>query len=357
MSEYKPPSWAGKPPPGLHLDVVKNGTVLQKLLIDEKSYYLFGRNKDVCDFTLEHQSASRLHAALVYHKHLDRPFLVDLGSTHGTFVGSMRLEHDKPQQIPIDITISFGASTRTYTLRKRPQAIHAVTSSLQDGDQAGESLSGLLGLPESETEMDDLTQYNTAHNRQISTVGIAEEDNRPKKRKKRLSSSVNFNNDIDVINPEDVDPSVGRFRNMIQTSFIPSSKRQKTSKDPFPTSPTDTVSPTSKQKRYELPKPSLYDDIPGSEIAQQISPSAIKGSSDPLSPLFTTRTISAAPPVQSPTERQLPSLPAVPMNTQPQNVALSTVTTIPMFGGDTEPQKKKYAKEAWPGKRPTPLLL
>jgi len=45
------------------------------------------------------------------------------------------------------------------------------------------------------------------------------------------------------------------------------------------------------------------------------------------------------------------------MNTQPQNVTLSTVTTIPMFGGDTEPQKKKYAKEAWPGKRPTPLLL
>ena len=53
----------------------------QKLLIDEKSYYLFGRNKDVCDFVLEHQSVSRVHAALVYHKHLDRPFLVDLGSS------------------------------------------------------------------------------------------------------------------------------------------------------------------------------------------------------------------------------------------------------------------------------------
>ena len=81
-------------------------------------------------------------------------FTLLLYIAHGTFVGSMRLEHNKPQQIPIDITISFGASTRTYTLRKRPQAIQAVTSSLQDGDQAGESLSGLLGLPESETEMD-----------------------------------------------------------------------------------------------------------------------------------------------------------------------------------------------------------
>ena len=55
--------------------------LFQKLLIDEKSYYLFGRNKDVCDFVLEHQSVSRVHAALVYHKHLDRPFLVDLGSS------------------------------------------------------------------------------------------------------------------------------------------------------------------------------------------------------------------------------------------------------------------------------------
>lgn len=66
----------------------------------------------------------------------------------------MRLEHDKPQQIPIDITISFGASTRTYTLRKRPQAIQTVGSTLQDSGEAGESISGLLGLPESETEMD-----------------------------------------------------------------------------------------------------------------------------------------------------------------------------------------------------------
>ena len=63
------------------VDVDNIGIIPQKLLIDEKSYYLFGRNKDVCDFVLEHQSVSRVHAALVYHKHLDRPFLVDLGSS------------------------------------------------------------------------------------------------------------------------------------------------------------------------------------------------------------------------------------------------------------------------------------
>ena len=125
----------------------KEGTILtsvsdiplQKLLVDEKRCYLFGRDKDSCDFPLQHQSCSRQHAALVYHKHLNRPFLIDLGSSklslvcslhgypssqsypslaaHGTFVGTLRLEPFKPTQIPVDTTLSFGASTRTYTLR------------------------------------------------------------------------------------------------------------------------------------------------------------------------------------------------------------------------------------------------
>uniref|UniRef100_A0A8C6X558 Syntaxin-12 n=1 Tax=Naja naja TaxID=35670 RepID=A0A8C6X558_NAJNA len=53
----------------------------QKLIIDEKKYYLFGRNPDLCDFTIDHQSCSRVHAALVYHKHLKRVFLIDLNSS------------------------------------------------------------------------------------------------------------------------------------------------------------------------------------------------------------------------------------------------------------------------------------
>lgn len=53
----------------------------QKLIIDEKKFYLFGRNPDWCDFTIDHQSCSRVHAALVYHKHLKRVFLIDLNSS------------------------------------------------------------------------------------------------------------------------------------------------------------------------------------------------------------------------------------------------------------------------------------
>ena len=72
---------AGKPPTGLHLDVLKDGKLIQKLMIDEKRCYLFGRNSQLNDFTIDHNSCSRVHAALVYHKHLHRCFLVDLGSS------------------------------------------------------------------------------------------------------------------------------------------------------------------------------------------------------------------------------------------------------------------------------------
>uniref|UniRef100_H3CBB5 Nuclear inhibitor of protein phosphatase 1 n=2 Tax=Tetraodon nigroviridis TaxID=99883 RepID=H3CBB5_TETNG len=212
---------AGKPPPGLHLDVMKGDKLIEKLIIDEKKFYLFGRNPDWCDFTIDHQSCSRVHAALVYHKHLKRVFLIDLNSTHGTFLGHIRLEAHKPQQIPIDSTISFGASTRTYTIREKPQTQGtAGAGENKIGDE--EELKGLLGLPEEETELENLTEFNTAHNKRISLLTIEEgnlEIQRPKR--KRRSSRVTFSGEDAIINPEDVDPSVGRFRNMVQTAVIP----------------------------------------------------------------------------------------------------------------------------------------
>lgn len=74
-------SRAGKPPTGYHLDVTKDDKLIQKLMIDEKKCYLFGRNAQLNDFCIDHQSCSRVHAAFVYHKHLHICYLVDLGSS------------------------------------------------------------------------------------------------------------------------------------------------------------------------------------------------------------------------------------------------------------------------------------
>lgn len=73
---------------------------------------------------------------------------------HGTFIGSTRLEPHKPTQLPLDTTISFGASTRSYTLRERPQAIVSLMSEGDgDGGEVGEG-GALLGLPDLDNEVD-----------------------------------------------------------------------------------------------------------------------------------------------------------------------------------------------------------
>lgn len=52
-------------------------------------------------------------------------------------------------------------------------------------------------------------------------LGIADDDanaiNPGVKRKKR---SITFNDEEEVINPEDIDPNVGRFRNLVHTSLV-----------------------------------------------------------------------------------------------------------------------------------------
>ena len=79
-------------------------------------------------------------------------------SAHGTFIGTVRLEPHKPTQVQVDSVISFGASTRSYTLREKP-TIPGMASAADKSEKATEegtedmSKGGLLGLPESDTEL------------------------------------------------------------------------------------------------------------------------------------------------------------------------------------------------------------
>ncbi len=152
-------------------------------MIDEKRCYYFGRNPKSCDFTVDHASCSRVHSALLYHKHLDRAFLIDLGSSeldivsfrllssrvlsascltefcsaaHGTFIGNVRLEAEKPEQVLVEQDFHFGASTRRYVLRERPRA-QAYSAGAADDSEDSDPLktsAKLLGLPEKEDELE-----------------------------------------------------------------------------------------------------------------------------------------------------------------------------------------------------------
>uniref|UniRef100_A0A8C3RZ86 Nuclear inhibitor of protein phosphatase 1 n=2 Tax=Chelydra serpentina TaxID=8475 RepID=A0A8C3RZ86_CHESE len=340
LSLFDCPSWAGKPPPGLHLDVVKGDKLIEKLIIDEKKYYLFGRNPDLCDFTIDHQSCSRVHAALVYHKHLKRVFLIDLNSTHGTFLGHIRLEPHKPQQIPIDSTVSFGASTRAYTLREKPQTLPSAVKGDEKMGGDDEELKGLLGLPEEETELDNLTEFNTAHNKRISTLTIEEGNldiQRPKR--KRKNSRVTFSDDDEIINPEDVDPSVGRFRNMVQTAVVPVKKKRL--ENPGSLSMDESV--TRRMQNFPYGG-GLYGGLPPTHNEAGSQSHGIHG----------TALIGGLP---MPYPNLAPEVDLTPV--VPSTVSMNPAPNPAVFNPEAvnEPKKKKYAKEAWPGKKPTPSLL
>ncbi|KAK4885876.1 hypothetical protein RN001_002147 [Aquatica leii] len=333
-NHYEVPNWAGKPPVGLHLDVLKGEKLIQKLMIDEKKCYLFGRNSQMNDFCIDHASCSRVHAALVYHKILNRPFLVDLGSTHGTFVGSLRLEGYKPTQLPIGSNFHFGASTRTYIIRERPQA--GIRPIIDEIEKVGEDIDGgLLGLPETETELDNLTEFNTAHNRRISMLGISDDSEKRNANRKRKRRGVSFNEDEEIINPEDIDPSIGKFRNLIQSTVVPSAqKRQK-----FNDSIGLGVSEFKMPRNIHSVVPQLYQDLPPESSNPGFGNVGIYSS------------------LNSKLGLVLPNpAPDVDMEQTFSQVASFAPPQVSVSDG-LEPKKKKYAKEAWPGKKPTQSLL
>lgn len=393
VNNYKVPTWAGKPPTGLHLDVMKEGKLVQKLMIDEKSCYFFGRNRQLCDFSVDHQSCSRVHAALVWHKHLNRAFIIDLGSVHGTFIGKIRLEADRPQQVPIDSEIHFGASTRLYIIRERPAPLYslnttdpervsasvggtALTGANGEGDpKLGDALSRLhRQLPRDEVELDNLTQFNTAHNRRITS--IAELPPPKPLRSQRRMHSVHFNDIEEVINPEDVDPSVGRFRNLVQETFIPHK-----GKDTHEGADLGVSAP--KRNTYIA---SAYENSTSGAAAAGRQLSGALSASNPNFSLAAKLGLplpNLAPDLEE-TDNQLQRTPASfiffrrARNSTSENDAMTADDIRNSNGSESgsvagkrplladgksegatvapEPKKKKYAKEAWPGKRPTFLV-
>ncbi|KAF8767127.1 Nuclear inhibitor of protein phosphatase 1 like protein [Argiope bruennichi] len=344
-NHYDIPSWAGKPPVGLHLDVLKVDKLIQKLMIDEKKCYLFGRNPELNDFCintlfpfrvlcLSLKASEQKFFGFIWEK--KKGGKGSLYTAHGTYIGSIRLEPHKPTQLPVDSKFHFGASTRIYILRERPQKAGRTTS--DDLEKKSEELEGgLLGLPESETELDNLTEFNTAHNRRITMLGITDEEIKPTARK-RKSVSVRFSTEEEIINPEDIDPTVGRFRNLVQSAIIPNKRQREETSNLFGSGLSSNSNKRMAQSFHTV------NDIHRSDSGHGT-----------ISTLFT-------PSLSVKLGLHLPN-PAPDIDLEQTEVVPDYTVTIPnpTVPNETnisqEPKKKKYAKEAWPGKKPTPSLL
>ncbi|GAB0087008.1 nuclear inhibitor of protein phosphatase 1 [Sergentomyia squamirostris] len=349
-NHYEVPKWAGRPPTGFHLDVLKEDKLIQKLMIDEKKCYLFGRNAQLNDFCIDHASCSRVHAAFVYHKHLHICYLVDLGSTHGTFIGNVRLEAHKPTQLHMNSQFHFGASTRSYILRERPTA--GVRPNIMEDIPSDAPEGALLGLPESQSELDNLTEYNTATNRRISMLGIADDTtyktnlDKDKSSRKRSRRSVTFNDDEIIINPEDVDPSIGRFRNLIQTTVVPAKKLKMDIG--IPSSSVSSIDPTKHlHPSTTLVSHHLYHGLPPSADDPSKYSMDVDESNTPLSLGSKLGLL-----LPNPAPDVLPTGVSEAKEVMPPPAAAATRLEEPETHAGDEPRKKKYAKEAWPGRKP-----
>eukprot|EP01083_Nonionella_stella_P149655 475651_1 len=115
-SIYASPSWAQLPPKHykFELEVIKNGVSLNKIALNTKSHFIFGRDPSVDILTL-HPSCSRFHAVLQHRKNGEW-LLFDFGSTHFTKLNHKKLHPHKYYKINIGSIIQFGSSRRMYIL-------------------------------------------------------------------------------------------------------------------------------------------------------------------------------------------------------------------------------------------------
>lgn len=184
------------------------------------------------------------------------------------------------------------------------------------------------------------------------------ETNTFQNKNKRRKKNVTFNEEEIIINPEDVDPSVGRFRNLIQSVIVQpsaSSKRPKLDLLPIPeTPPKSFISP----QPYAVPALSLYQGI--SEPVHDKSVKSVE--TDMLNPLSSFGSKFMILPNPAPEVSSEIIGTSSTTNGKSQNVKktgfgaffflVPTKEEAPRSESSDEPKKKKYAKEAWPGRKP-----
>jgi smad nuclear-interacting protein 1 len=120
------PSDAMKPTKRWRLYVFKGKEALEPYHIHRQSAYLLGRERRVADIPLDHPSCSSQHAVLQFRltsktsagktTKLVRPYVMDLGSTNGTYVNGERIEAERYVELLERDLLRFGYSSREYVL-------------------------------------------------------------------------------------------------------------------------------------------------------------------------------------------------------------------------------------------------
>jgi len=129
--KWAEPPDAQKPVKRWRLYVFKGKEALEPFHIHRQSGYLLGRDRRVADIPLDHPSCTSQHAVLQFRMttklerfapgderetRLVRPYLMDLGSTNGSYINGERVEPQKYVELLEKDVLRFGYSSREYVM-------------------------------------------------------------------------------------------------------------------------------------------------------------------------------------------------------------------------------------------------
>ena len=131
--KYNEPPESRTPPASApwRLYVFKGAATLETVELSTRSCWLFGRERSVVDFAIEHPSCSKQHAVVQFryverkNEYGDReggvrPYVLDLESANGTRVNGERVPERRYVEVKSGDVLGFGESTREYVVLLPP---------------------------------------------------------------------------------------------------------------------------------------------------------------------------------------------------------------------------------------------
>lgn len=128
--KFTEPFEAAKPDKNWRFYVYRGEGLIETLHVHRRSCFLVGRDDRVADIPTLHPTCSLQHAVLQFRtvekkEILDgervvvsyiKPYIMDLQSTHGTFLNGTRIEDSRYYELLEGDVLKFGGSSREYVL-------------------------------------------------------------------------------------------------------------------------------------------------------------------------------------------------------------------------------------------------
>jgi smad nuclear-interacting protein 1 len=124
--KYSAPPEARMPDLKYRLYVFKDSENINIYHIHRQNFYVVGRDRGIVDIPVDHPSCSKQHAVIVFRQVLEKdelgldsvpvikPYILDLESSNGTLVNSIKIPVARYYQLLAGDVIQFGFSTREY---------------------------------------------------------------------------------------------------------------------------------------------------------------------------------------------------------------------------------------------------